>query len=147
MAVSLNTGFLVKILTILFNDVMSIIFQSLFFFEWYIIFHHHYMDNRFHCVRKMTPREPELQLTRDDITGVLVGILSQTGFKVMQKCHFYQLICQITKSQYLMASPQSGFLCEKFSYTIKYVKCFLFACCSLSSDADILLQPEKRQQN
>ncbi len=47
------------------------------------------------------PRESELQLTRDDIPDMLVGMLSQTGFKVMQKYD----ICQITKSQYLMASP------------------------------------------
>ncbi len=39
-------------------------------------------------------RESELHLTRDDIHDVLVGILSQ-------KCN----ICQITMSQYLMASP------------------------------------------
>ena len=33
-------------------------------------------------------RESELQLTRDDIPDVLVGMLSQSGFKVMQKCNF-----------------------------------------------------------
>ena len=36
--------------------------------------------------------ESELHLTRDDIPDVLVGMLSQTGFKVMQKCIFYQFL-------------------------------------------------------
>ncbi len=34
------------------------------------------------------PREPLVNLTGDDIPDVLVGMLSQTGFKVMQKCDF-----------------------------------------------------------
>ncbi len=33
-------------------------------------------------------RQPVLYVTGDDIPDVLVGILSQTGFKVMQKCNF-----------------------------------------------------------
>ncbi len=38
------------------------------------------------------PRQPLVNLTGDDIPDVLVGMLSQTGFKVMQKCNFYQLL-------------------------------------------------------
>ena len=43
-----------------------------------------------------TPRQPVLYVTCDDIPDVLVGILSQTGFKVMQKCKLYRyllLVC------------------------------------------------------
>ncbi len=33
-------------------------------------------------------RQPLVNLTGDDIPDMLVGMLSQTGFKVMQKCVF-----------------------------------------------------------
>ncbi len=37
---------------------------------------------------RIKSREPLINLTGDDIPDVLVGMLSQTGFKVMQKCNF-----------------------------------------------------------
>ena len=42
-----------------------------------------------HLANLLTLREPELHMytTRDDIPDMLVGILSQTSFKVMQKCY------------------------------------------------------------
>ena len=46
-------------------------------------------------------REPELHISGDDIADVLVGILSQTGFKVMQKCNNHTDI----NFWYAMAAP------------------------------------------
>ena len=67
-----------------------------------IIFYVNVRSGQTFQMQSTGPRESELQLTRDDIPDVLVGMLPQTGFKVMQKCND---ICQITRSQYLMASP------------------------------------------
>ncbi len=51
-------------------------------------------------------REPELHISGDDIADVLVGILSQTGFKVMQKCNTLKPVCdKIPTNTSAMSSP------------------------------------------
>ncbi len=64
--------------------------------------------------------ESELHLTRDDIPDVLVGMLSQAGFKVMQKCH-------LPASSDFLNIRKSGMrwwphrlICEEISHCFSY---------------------------
>ena len=59
-----------------------------------------------------TTREPLVNLTRAAIPDMLVGMLSQAGFKVMQKCHFLPTFIFVSHYEYLQGDQMvtdSGF--------------------------------------